>query len=122
MAEDRIGLLYSLATVFSSNACNIDTVLIDTKGHRASTFFTSPRTAASCRRIQETLKHQLLRPVWASEGGRLQYHCGPREPKEYLVTVHRRPCLTAWVRLHLACRIAKMIKPKTTIGISAIAA
>jgi hypothetical protein len=38
-AEDRPGLLYSLATVFSASACNIDIVLVDTKGHRAIDVF-----------------------------------------------------------------------------------
>src|SRR5205823_11327654 len=39
VAEDRPGLLYSLATVFSSSVCNIDVVVIDTKGGRAIDVF-----------------------------------------------------------------------------------
>jgi [protein-PII] uridylyltransferase len=39
VAEDRPGLLYSLATVFSSAACNIDVVLVDTRGRRAMDVF-----------------------------------------------------------------------------------
>ena len=38
-AEDRPGLLYSLASVFSASACNIDIVLVDTKGRRAIDVF-----------------------------------------------------------------------------------
>jgi [protein-PII] uridylyltransferase len=39
VAEDRPGLLYSLAMVFSSNNCNIDVVLIDTQHQRAIDVF-----------------------------------------------------------------------------------
>lgn len=60
VAEDRLGLLYSLANVFSSNACDIDTVLIDTKGHRAiDVFYVSQSGKKLSPEMQETLKRQL---------------------------------------------------------------
>ncbi len=61
VAEDRIGLLYSLATVFSSNDCNIDTVLIDTKGNRAIDVFHIAKDGRKLSpEMHGTLKQQLL--------------------------------------------------------------
>lgn len=60
-AEDRPGLLYDLATVFSSNGCNIDVVLIDTKGHRAMDVFYVAHDGAKLNpEFQSMLKEQLL--------------------------------------------------------------
>jgi len=59
--EDRPGLLYSLATVFSSNACNIDVVLVDTKGHRAiDVFYVAQEGAKLSAEAQGMLKEKLL--------------------------------------------------------------
>ena len=59
--EDRPGLLHSLATVFSSAACNIDVVLIDTKGKRAiDVFYVAHQGAKLTPEIQATLKERLL--------------------------------------------------------------
>jgi [protein-PII] uridylyltransferase len=59
--EDRPGLLFSLATVFSSNACNIDVVLVDTKGHRAiDVFYVAQEGAKLSREAQARLKEKLL--------------------------------------------------------------
>jgi [protein-PII] uridylyltransferase len=61
IAEDRPGLLYNLATVFSSTACNIDVVLIDTKGHRAiDVFYVAHDGQKLSPDLQATLKEKLL--------------------------------------------------------------
>jgi len=60
-AEDRPGLLYSLATVFSSSACNIDIVLVDTKGHRAiDVFYVAHEGRKLPPEMQDRLKEKLL--------------------------------------------------------------
>ncbi len=59
--EDRPGLLYSLATVFSSSACNIDVVLVDTKGHRAiDVFYVAQEGRKLSPDVQAVLKERLL--------------------------------------------------------------
>jgi len=61
ITEDRPGLLYSLATVFSSMGSNIDIVLIDTKGHRAiDVFYVAHRGRKLTAEMQATLKERLL--------------------------------------------------------------
>ena len=59
--EDRPGLLYSLATVFSSSACNIDVVLVDTKGHRAiDVFYVAQEGHKLSADLQDALRERLL--------------------------------------------------------------
>jgi [protein-PII] uridylyltransferase len=59
--EDRPGLLYRLAMVFSSNYCNIDVVLVDTKGHRAiDVFYVAQAGRKLSPEMQATLKEKLL--------------------------------------------------------------
>lgn len=59
--EDRPGLLYNLATVFASTACNIDVVLIDTKGHRAiDVFYVAHDGQKLTPEMQAALKEKLL--------------------------------------------------------------
>jgi [protein-PII] uridylyltransferase len=59
--EDRPGLLYSLASVFSSNVCNIDVVLVDTKGHRAiDVFYVAHQGAKLSPDMQARLREKLL--------------------------------------------------------------
>jgi [protein-PII] uridylyltransferase len=61
IAEDRPGLLYGLATAFSSAACNIDVVLIDTKGHRAiDVFYVTSHGTKLTPQLQATVKERLL--------------------------------------------------------------
>jgi [protein-PII] uridylyltransferase len=61
VADDQPGLLYRLATVFSSNDCNIDTVLIDTKAHRAlDVFYVAQEGKKLSSELETKLKEQLL--------------------------------------------------------------
>ncbi|MBZ5594644.1 MAG: hypothetical protein LAP39_20565 [Acidobacteriia bacterium] len=61
IAEDRPGLLYSLAMVFSSSACNIDVVLIDTKGQRAiDVFYVACDGRKLSVEMQQLLQEKLL--------------------------------------------------------------
>lgn len=59
--EDRPGLLYSLANVFSSSACNIDVVLVDTKGRRAiDVFYIAQEGHKLTPEAQAALRNRLL--------------------------------------------------------------
>lgn len=61
VTEDRPGLLYSLATVFSSHNCNIDIVLIDTKGQRAiDVFYVAYQGVKLFPEMQVALRDDLL--------------------------------------------------------------
>jgi [protein-PII] uridylyltransferase len=61
VTDDEPGLLYRLATVFSSNACNIDTVLIDTKAGRAiDIFYVAQGGSKLSPELESKLKNQLL--------------------------------------------------------------
>jgi [protein-PII] uridylyltransferase len=61
VGEDRPGLLYSLATVFSSHACNIDVVLMDTKGKRViDVFYVAYEGKKLPIELQDILRDQLL--------------------------------------------------------------
>ncbi len=59
--EDRPGLLYRLAMVFSSHSCNIDVVLVDTKGHRAiDVFYVAQAGQKLSPEMEATLRDKLL--------------------------------------------------------------
>jgi [protein-PII] uridylyltransferase len=61
IAEDRPGLLYDLASAFSSLACNIDVVLIDTQGHKAvDVFYVASAGTKLTPALESTLETKLL--------------------------------------------------------------
>jgi [protein-PII] uridylyltransferase len=61
IAEDRPGLLYSLASTFSSAGCNIDVVLIDTEGHKAiDVFYVAADGKKLTPELTELLEKRLL--------------------------------------------------------------
>ena len=61
VAEDRPGLLYSLANAISSMGCNIDVVLIDTKGQRAiDVFYVAHQGGKLTSELQAELESKLV--------------------------------------------------------------
>jgi [protein-PII] uridylyltransferase len=61
VAEDRPGLLYDLASTFSSAACSIEVVLIDTEAHKAlDVFYVTKDGAKLPPDLQEDLRGRLL--------------------------------------------------------------
>ncbi len=67
VAEDRPGLLYDLASAFSSHGCNIELVLIDTQAHKAIDVFyiTADRKKIDAGR-QEVLEEALRKACEAA--------------------------------------------------------
>ena len=60
-ADDRPGLLYSLAMAFSTSNCNIDVVLIDTQRHRAiDVFYVAYEGHKLTPEIQTRIEEKLL--------------------------------------------------------------
>ena len=60
-AEDRSGLLYDLASVFSQHACDIDVVLSQTQGHRAiDVFYLCQARAKLSEQTCQTLRAELV--------------------------------------------------------------
>jgi len=61
VAEDRPGLLYDLAATFSSAACNIDVVLVDTEGHKAiDVFYVASDGQKLTPALEQILEKKLL--------------------------------------------------------------
>lgn len=60
-AEDRPGLLYDLASAFSSHGCNIEVVLIDTQAHKAIDVFYITRGGKKIAEEQRTALEDALR-------------------------------------------------------------
>lgn len=61
VAQDRPGLLYSLATAISRHGCNIEVVLVDTEAHKAiDAFHVTKQGSKLSREETEALKTALL--------------------------------------------------------------
>jgi [protein-PII] uridylyltransferase len=61
VAEDRPGLLYDLASVLSTNGCNIEVVLIDTEAHKAlDVFYVTTGGRKLSAEEQDTLRQNML--------------------------------------------------------------
>jgi [protein-PII] uridylyltransferase len=61
VAEDRPGLLYDLASAFSSHGCNIEVVLIDTQAHKAIDVFYITTDGAKVAAEKQVVLEEALR-------------------------------------------------------------
>jgi [protein-PII] uridylyltransferase len=61
VAEDRPGLLYDLASAFSSHGCNIEVVLIDTQAHKAIDVFYITAEGAKIAAEKQVVLEEALR-------------------------------------------------------------
>jgi len=68
VAEDRPGLLYDLASAFSSHGCNIEVVLIDTQAHKAIDVFYITADGAKIGAERQVVLEEALRRACETTG------------------------------------------------------
>ncbi len=68
VAEDRPGLLYDLASAFSSHGCNIEVVLIDTQAHKAIDVFYVTADGAKVAAAKQVVLEEALRKACEPAG------------------------------------------------------
>jgi [protein-PII] uridylyltransferase len=68
VAEDRPGLLYDLASAFSSHGCNIEVVLIDTQAHKAIDVFYVTADGKKIEATKQEVLEEALRKACEAAG------------------------------------------------------
>ena len=67
VGEDRPGLLFDLAKIFSSHNCNIEVVMIDTEAHKAlDVFYVTQDGAKLGEKVQEQLRGEMMQAAMQS--------------------------------------------------------